>query len=382
LNDRWTRSHAVNNQSRTSLRSLARKKAGQNRVFVHILDGIPWLTRYVAWTQSVGEVIMSSQAAHREEKRTSASTQSFISPAALMAIKNLELRARVVVEGFWNGLHRSPYHGFSVDFTEYRQYTPGDDPRYLDWRLYARSDRYYIKKFEDETNLRCHLLVDNSQSMGFGSLPFTKAEYANTLAATLAYFLYLQGDAVGLLTFDERIRDYLPARNRTGHLRHLMLALEKPAAGSSTDLTLPLKRISELVRKRGLMVLVSDLLAPIEALEQNLSALVACGHEVTLFHLLDPAELTFNFDQSGLYHDVESGRAVYIEPAAARKAYLDRLNAHNAAARTVCEKLGISYNLLSTDRPLEVALFDFLRSRLQRGRLVRRAAGRGPRGAS
>src|SRR5881628_2129498 len=132
-----------------------------------------------------------------------------------MSIRNLEMRARVVVEGFWNGIHRSPYHGFSVEFTEYRQYTPGDDPRYLDWRVFARSDRYFIKKFEDETNLRCHLLADNSRSMAFGSLGYAKSQYAATLAATLAYFLYLQGDAVGLLTFDEQIRAYLPARDRT-----------------------------------------------------------------------------------------------------------------------------------------------------------------------
>src|SRR3954467_13642171 len=138
--------------------------------------------------------------------------KGFVDPKALMAIRNLELRARVVVEGFWNGLHRSPYHGFSVEFTEYRQYSPGDDTRFLDWRLYARSDRFYIKKFEDETNLRCHFLVDNSRSMGYGSLGYTKAQYATPAAATLAYFLYLQGDGIGLLTFDEQIRDYLPAR--------------------------------------------------------------------------------------------------------------------------------------------------------------------------
>src|SRR5436309_16004128 len=186
---------------------------------------------------------------------------SLVHPRTLMSIRNLELRARVVVEGFWSGLHRSPYHGFSVEFTEYRQYTAGDDPRYLDWRLFARSDRYYIKKFEDETNLRCHLLVDNSRSMDFGSQPYTKEKYANTLAATLAYFLYLQGDAVGLLTFDEQIRDYLPARHRTGHLRHMMLALEKPAGGTFTDLGAPLKRIAEMVTRRALMVLITDLLA-------------------------------------------------------------------------------------------------------------------------
>src|SRR6186997_2004203 len=146
--------------------------------------------------------------------RQAGSAASFIDPAALMRIKSMQLRARVVVEGFMSGLHRSPYHGFSVEFTEYRQYSPGDDLRYLDWRLYARSDRFYIKKFEDETNLRCHLLVDHSRSMGYGSLAYTKSEYANTLAATLAYFLFKQGDAVGLVTFDEELRDILPARNR------------------------------------------------------------------------------------------------------------------------------------------------------------------------
>ncbi len=297
---------------------------------------------------------------------------SLIEPQTLMAIKNLELRARVVVEGFWSGLHRSPYHGFSVEFTEYRQYTPGDDPRYLDWRLYARSDRYYIKKFEDETNLRCHLLVDNSRSMTFGSLAWTKAQYANTLAATLAYFLYLQGDAVGLLTFDEQIRDYLPARHRTGHLRHLMLALEKPAAGRATDLAAPLKRIVEIVKKRALMVLISDLLAPIEALEANLTSLCACGHEVVIFHVLDPAELSFNFDKAALFRDVEDERELYIDPAAARRDYLKKFESHSAAAQAVCRKLGIGYHRLTTDHALELSLFDFLRERMQRGRKVKR----------
>src|SRR5438552_1961025 len=190
---------------------------------------------------------------------------SLIDPQTLMSIKNLELRARVVVEGFWHGFHRSPYHGFSVEFTEYRQYSPGDDPRYLDWRLFGRTDRYYIKKFEDETNFRCYLLVDNSRSMGFGSLSYSKAQYSNTLAATLAYFLHRQGDAIGLLTFDEHIRDYFPARNRRGHLRHLMLALEQPGAGAATDLGAPLKRMAEIVTRRGLMVLISDLFASIES---------------------------------------------------------------------------------------------------------------------
>ena len=155
------------------------------------------------------------------EKRPPATNKAraaaFIDPAALMRIKNLQLRAKVVVEGFLSGLHKSPVHGFSVEFTEYRQYTPGDDLRYLDWRLYARSDRYYLKRFEDETNLRCYLLVDLSRSMGFKSVSYDKAEYAKTVAATVAYFLTLQRDAVGLVTFDQQIREYLPARFRPGH---------------------------------------------------------------------------------------------------------------------------------------------------------------------
>ncbi len=301
---------------------------------------------------------------------------SFIDPAALMAIRSLELRARVVVEGFWSGIHRSPYHGFSVEFTEYRAYTPGDDLRYLDWQLYARSDRYYIKKFEDETNLRCHLLVDNSRSMTFGSLDWTKAGYANTLAATLAWFLHQQGDAVGLLTFDQQIREYLPARNRAGHLRNLMLALEKPPSGSATDLASPLKRMAEIIHKRSLMVLVSDLLAPIDALEKQLGVLAASGHELMVFQLLDPAETSFAYDQPVVFKDVESDRELFIDPRAAKDAYLKKLTAHNEAVQSVCHKLCVGYRRLSTDQPMELALYDFLRERMQRGKLIKRGGAR------
>jgi uncharacterized protein (DUF58 family) len=305
--------------------------------------------------------------------RTSPSpASSLIDPQALMSIRNLEMRARVVVEGFWNGIHRSPYHGFSVEFTEYRQYTPGDDPRYLDWRVFARSDRYFIKKFEDETNLRCHLLVDNSRSMTYGSRGYTKAQYAATLAATLAYFLYLQGDAVGLLTFDEQVRDYLPARHRAGHLRHLMLALEKPAAGKGTNLAPPLKRMAEIVRKRGVMVLLSDFLTPIERLEAELITITAGGHEVILFQVLDPAEMAFEFVTPMMFQDLESGRTLFIDPATARKEYLRKLEEHCAALRATCQRLGVACLRLATDHPLELALFDFMRERMQRRRNVRR----------
>ena len=306
------------------------------------------------------------------EMPSAQSSKSFVDPQTLMRIRNLELRARVVVQGFWNGMHRSPYHGFSVEFTEYRQYTPGDDPRYVDWKLYARSDRFFLRKFEDETNLRCQLLVDASRSMGFGSVAYTKSDYANTLAATLAYFLSKQGDAVGVLTFDEKVRDYLPARNRPGHLRHLMLALEKASAGTTTDLITPLERAVELTRKRGLMILISDLLATVDRLETSLASLAACGHEVVVFHVLDPAEMNFQFDKAALFLDIESGRELYIDPEQARKEYLRKFTAHNAGIESACRKLGAAYHRLTTDRPLELALFDFLRARMQRGKFVRR----------
>lgn len=291
-----------------------------------------------------------------------------------MSIRNLELRARVVVEGFWNGIHRSPFHGFSAEFTEYRQYTPGDDPRYLDWRVFARSDRYFIKKFEDETNLRCYLLTDMSRSMAYGSNGYSKAQYGATLAATLAYFLYLQGDAVGLLTFDQQTRDFLPARHRIGHLRQLMLVLEKPAAGPATHLGPPLKRLLEIVRKRSLVVVVSDFLAPLDRFEPELNALAACGHEVVVFQVLDPAEMAFDFEKPSMFQDLESGRTLFIDPLTARKEYRRKLESHCEALRATCQRLGIASHLLPSDQPLELALFDFLRQRMQRRRTPQRTS--------
>jgi uncharacterized protein (DUF58 family) len=304
----------------------------------------------------------------------SAPATSFLDPAALMSIRNLELRARSIVEGFWHGLHRSPYHGFSVEFTEYRPYSVGDDPRYLDWKLVARTDRYFIKKYEDETNLRAQVLLDQSRSMAFGSRGYSKAEYARTLAATLAWFLHHQGDAVGLLTFDEAVREYLPARNRSGHLRQILFALDKPAGGSTTNLAAPLRRIVELVRRRGLVVLISDLLAPPSELESPLGLLTASGHEVIVFQVLDPAELDFDFKTASRFEDMETGRDLFLDPTLARSDYQRRLGAHLDAVRATCQRLGITHVQLSTAQPLELALFDFLKARAGRGKLVRRRA--------
>lgn len=304
------------------------------------------------------------------------SQRGWMDPATLMRIKQLQLRAKVIVEGFFSGLHRSPYHGFSVEFTEYRQYTPGDDLRYLDWRLYARTDRYYIKRFEDETNLRCTLLLDLSRSMGFGSLSYTKADYARTLAATLAYFLISQRDAVGLLTFADQLTEYMPARYRPGQLHRLMLGLEHSLIGQETRLGPPLEQVGKSVSKRGLLVLISDLLAPLDELERELGYLRSRGHEIVIFRVLDPVEVHFRWEESALFEDLETGRELYVDPTAVRDEYLRRFEAHATDLRTICSSLGVDLISMSTDEPLERTLFDFLQARLRRGRQVmRRASG-------
>ncbi len=290
-------------------------------------------------------------------------TANYIDPAALMRVKSLELRARMVMEGFWKGLHRSPYHGFSVEFSEYRPYARGDDPRFLDWKVMARSDRAFIKKFEDETNLRAHLLLDRSQSMTYGSAGYTKQEYVATFAATLAYFLMGQNDAVGLTTFDQKVDQHIPARNRPGQLRRLMLQLEKAPAGEGTDLGAAMKGLHQLIRKRSLIILMSDLLAPLEELEKQIGYLAAGGHDLAIFQIMDRRELDFNFDKATHYRDTETGKDLFIDPDIARASYLERLNAHQESVIHLAGRHGVNHQLVPTDEPLERVLFDFVSRR-------------------
>lgn len=305
-------------------------------------------------------------------------TVELIDPAALMRIQSLELRAKHVVDGFRTGLHRSPVHGFSVEFTEYRQYVPGDDPRYLDWKLFARSDRYYIKRYEDETNLCCHIALDLSGSMAFGSTGWGKDDYARTLAATLGWFLHEQRDAVGLVLFDAALREMIPARFRTGHRHRLLVALSSPLGGNDTRLSLPLKRLAESLTRRGLVVLISDLLAPLDGWEESLGELRVRGHEVVVLQTLDPAELSFDFPQPAIFVDPETRRERYVDPAAARAKYLERLQSHLDAIHAVCDRQGALYRLIRTDEPLENALFDVIQQRARAGR----SAGRSRRSAA
>jgi len=299
-------------------------------------------------------------------------------PAALMRIKSLQLRARIAMEGFIRGIHRSPYHGFSVEFSEYRQYTPGDDPRYLDWRLFARSDRYYVKRFEDETNLRCTIVLDTSRSMSFQSGEHSKYEYARTVAATLAYFLSTQRDAVGLATFEDRITEYLPPRHRPGQMRRLTSILDREPAGRVTDLAGPLEEIAAVIRKRGMVVIISDLLAPVELLQSRLGYLRSRGHDVLVLRVLDPAEIDFRFETPAMFLDQESGRQLYVDPSAARAGYLQKFQAHADQLAAACADLGVEHSTMTTDRPLELVLFDLVRARARRSMAVgRRSLSRG-----
>jgi uncharacterized protein (DUF58 family) len=304
---------------------------------------------------------MATAAENRKADASRRAPSAGVDPSALLAIRDLELRARVVVEGLWAGLHRSPFSGFSVEFTEYRQYSPGDDLRYLDWRVLARSDRDYIKQFEDETNFRCQLLVDTSRSMGFGSLRHTKADYARTLAATLAYFLFQQRDSVGLALFEQGLTEVLPARWRRGHLKHMLALLERSPEGRETDFNRTLEQVAPLWRRRSLVVVLSDLLSPVPSWAGALGRLVASGHDVRVLQILDPAELTLEFGRKGVWADVESGRELYVDPDQARAGYLERFTAHQAEVRKALESRGVVYQLAATDRPLDFVLLELLR---------------------
>lgn len=296
------------------------------------------------------------------------SSTSGLAPETLMQVKHLELRAKMVVEGFMSGLHRSPYHGFSVEFTDYRQYSPGDDLRYLDWKLLARRDRKYIKRFEDETNLRCHLLVDMSRSMGFGSGGFSKFEYAKTLAATFAWFFNRQRDAVGLMTFGDTIVDVIPPRFRSGHLRRLMLALEKATSGTSTNLSRPLEQIAATVSKRSMVILISDLLTPVDDLQQKLGYLKARGHDVVVMRTLDPAEIDFDFQNASMFRDLETGKQLYVDPRSIAEEYKREFSAHAEQIASICQRIGVEFFEVRTDRPMQASLVELVQSRAAKAR--------------
>jgi uncharacterized protein (DUF58 family) len=287
----------------------------------------------------------------------------YLDPELIARIGSLELKARTIVEGFLAGLHRSPFKGFSVEFAEYRQYMPGDDLSTIDWKVFARTDRHFVKKFEEETNVECHVLIDVSRSMGYKSTGLTKLAYASYVAASLSYLMNRQRDAVGLIAFDERIVTMLPPSVRPGHLRALIVALDRLALGQRSDVSKPLHRLADMLRRRGIVVLLSDLLDEPAEVVRGLKHLRFRGIDVIVFHLLDPAELTFPFERPTRFHDMETADEVVAVPSMVRDDYLRQVQALIRFYARELRVTGIDYRLVDTSQPIEFALLSYLSAR-------------------
>jgi uncharacterized protein (DUF58 family) len=287
-----------------------------------------------------------------------ASGAQLLLPEVLARIDNLELLARTVVEGFLNGLHRSVYLGLSLDFAEHRPYMPGDDIRRIDWRLFGRTDRHYVKLFEAETNANFVVLLDVSRSMSYGTHTVTKLDYARYLAACLSYFARRQRDRVGLVTFDDDVVDYIPPSAK--NLDLCLHTLHRARAGRPGELRKPILKATESLRRKGILVLISDLYEPAEEVVRAVRVLQSPGHDVMVFHLLDPAELEFPFQGASNFRDMETGEDLPLIPEKLRDGYRDLVSAHTAELRERFTSGRVDYALLDTSKPLDQALFRFL----------------------
>jgi uncharacterized protein (DUF58 family) len=297
----------------------------------------------------------------RRDARATMRGAQFVDPKILGRIHNLELLARTVVDGFINGLHRAPYLGSSLDFAEHRAYEPGDDLRRIDWRLFGRTDRFYVKQFEADTNSNTVVAVDVSNSMRFERGGISKLDYARYLAASLLYFSHTQRDRVGLITFDREVIEYVPPSAR--HLEFALYALDRVAAGRPGSLTAPLLTLTERLRRRGIVVIVSDLYEEPQAVADAIKPLKFRGHDVIVFHVLDPAELDFPFDDPSSFEDMESGDRLPVVPEGIRDKYRALVARHTEALGRLFADSRIDYSLFNTSVPLDYALFRYLSRR-------------------
>lgn len=290
----------------------------------------------------------------------------FFDPEGLARVGHLEMVARQVVEGFLTGRHRSPYHGFSVEYLDHRAYTPGDEMRTLDWKILARSDKYFVKLFEDETNLRAYILLDCSNSMAFKSGKLSKLEYGSFLAAALTYMLLRQNDAVGLTLFDRQVRLHMPAKARPTQFRRVLDLLEDIEPGGDTDVGAILHEVAERIKRRGLVIVISDLIDNEEAIASGLQHFRHNNHEVIVYHVMDDAELTFPYERLTRFKDMEGGGRVVANPKSLRARYLARIGAFTDRVKKDCLERNIDYNLVNTKQPYDVSLAACLdkRSRL------------------
>ena len=296
-----------------------------------------------------------------------AAVEQYLKPEVIRQISRLDLRAQFVVRGFLQGLHASPYHGFSVEFSEHRRYAAGDDPKDIDWLVYAKTDKYYVKKFEAETNITGYLVVDLSQSMGYTyRQQLTKFDYAISLAAALCYLMIHQQDPVGLLTFDDRIRSSLPPKSKRTQLGALLSLLAKLKPSGTTDVAKSLVQIAAMLKHRSLVMVFSDLLAEPEELTKALRQLRHGGHDVILFHILDEAEVSFPFDGIVEFEDAESHDRLKVDATGMRADYVQAVERFRDGLRRDCFQTGVDYVPLDTSMQFDKALMEYLISRRAR----------------
>jgi uncharacterized protein (DUF58 family) len=298
-------------------------------------------------------------------------THKFLDPKVLNKITRLDLKARHIVEGFMGGMHKSPYHGFSVEFAEHREYAPGDDLKHLDWKVFGRSDRLFIKEYEMETNLRSHILLDTSESMDYGGKETTKLELASHIAASMAYLILKQQDSVGMVCFDKEVKTFIPTSSSMGHLRPILGTLAHAEGKNKTDLGAVLNTLAERIQRRGLIILISDLFDKPEVILKSLQHFSHKRHDVIVFHVLDEYELTFPFERMTLFEGLEDYPKQLVDPRSLRKAYLAEVNQFCEDIRKGCVRQMIDYVRISTDQDLDVELTKYLAGRLSiRGKLT------------
>ena len=293
--------------------------------------------------------------------------EEYLKPEVINQIKRLDLRAQFVVKGFLQGLHASPYHGFSVEFSEHRRYTPGDDPKDIDWLVYAKTEKYYVKKFEAETNITGYLAMDLSQSMGFTHRQqLTKFDYGICLAASLCYLMVHQQDPVGLITFDQKVRDCLPPKSKRTQIGNVLSHLANLEPSGKTEISKSIDQIGALLRHRSLVMIFSDLLADPIPVMQSLRRLRHGGHDVILFHILDEAEVNFPFDGMVEFEEPEAEERLQVDATNFRQDYLDEMAAFREQYRSDCFQAGIDYVPLDTSMQFDKALLEYLQSRRSR----------------
>ena len=293
--------------------------------------------------------------------------RKYLDPLIVAKIDNMALRARLVVEGYLIGQHKSPYHGFSVEFAEHRAYGSGDEIRHIDWKLYGKTDRYYVKRYEEETNLRSYILLDTSQSMTYGSGEITKLDYGSYLSAALTHLMLNQRDAMGLVLFDEKIRKFIPPRAAPSHANIIMGALDKIQSANDTQIRPTLDYMAERIKKRGLVILISDLLDDPGQVLMGLNHFRHNKQEMIVFHLLDRQELEFQFGNRTKFRDLETDETITTEPWHIRSAYQELIEMHQRKYRLGCRNQRIDYVPLFTDQPLDQALNEYLNKRQKTG---------------